>query len=203
MVWQIFILFFVVIIISLLLLLRHPTYSQSNQKNKLTERDAEKIKNAKQLLLISYLDEHNFKTIDDKINILKITSDSISGFSHDAKEIKKIYFKNVIAWKMLTERIPDEPIMRTSGIELYDTYIESAIKLHRRMLITYESDTGEITERKVDPYYSKYGSLYVFCHLRNDIRTLRIDRITKWEILDEVFEWDENIGKTLNLKNIE
>ncbi|MDD5583701.1 MAG: WYL domain-containing protein [Candidatus Omnitrophica bacterium] len=202
MVWQIFILFFIIITLSLLLL-RHSTRSQLNQKNKLTGHEAEKIKNAERLLLISYFDGHNFKTIDDKISIVKITPDSISGFSHNAKEVKKIDFKNVIAWKMLNEPIPDETSMRTSGTELYDTHIENAIKLRRRMFITYESDTGEVTQRKVDPYYSKYGSLYVFCHLRNDIRTLRIDRITKWEILDEVFEWDENIGKTLNLKNIE
>ena len=62
----------------------------------------------------------------------------------------------------------------------------------QRVRIMYHSFSRMETDRKVDPYglSFRFGNWYLigFCHLREEMRTFRIDRITKCEKLDETFE---------------
>ncbi|MGC8817530.1 MAG: helicase C-terminal domain-containing protein [Candidatus Hadarchaeum sp.] len=65
--------------------------------------------------------------------------------------------------------------------------IERAISENRTISIKYRSG-GKLTERRVDPYEireSKY--LIGYCHLREDRRTFRIDRIVDVEMTQDVF----------------
>lgn len=61
----------------------------------------------------------------------------------------------------------------------------------QRILIRYHSFSRVETARKVDPYglCFRWGNWYLigFCHLRDEMRTFRIDRITRCQALEEPF----------------
>jgi predicted DNA-binding transcriptional regulator YafY len=65
----------------------------------------------------------------------------------------------------------------------------------RRLRISYRGGRGEtVTERRIDPYgLAKLGAWYVvaYCHLREDLRTFRVDRIRSIVTLPELFEAPE------------
>ena len=67
---------------------------------------------------------------------------------------------------------------------------------HRRLRMTYQSSTNQIpTQREIDPYALVHRSgwwyLVGFCHLRDDLRTFRIDRIQQIERTGETFQVPE------------
>lgn len=153
----------------------------------LTPQRAEEIKNANKVLWLRYYWSDK-KTFEEKVNIVQITPELIFGYSHGWGGIQRFYYKQILEWKMLDEYVPGkEPFLKTEGNELYDTYAEKAIKLKRCMLIKYENGHGELSERKIDIYYSKYGYLHAWCHLRNKARTFKIGNVKEWKLLDEVF----------------
>jgi proteasome accessory factor B len=61
-----------------------------------------------------------------------------------------------------------------------------AVESRKRVTLTYESSSGEATERPVDPYGLVYsgGDWQVIghCHLRKAPRTFRVDRITRLRV---------------------
>lgn len=68
--------------------------------------------------------------------------------------------------------------------ELGDIYasLEAATRLHKRVTLTYQTAaTGMVSRRDVDPYAMVYreGAWLVvgWCHLRQEIRSFRVDRI--------------------------
>ncbi|MBE3559532.1 MAG: YafY family transcriptional regulator [Ktedonobacteraceae bacterium] len=67
----------------------------------------------------------------------------------------------------------------------------AAAQQQRRVLLSYRAFSGEITERRVDPYGLVYrsGFWYMtgYCHLRAALRTFRLDRAVQAELLDETF----------------
>ncbi len=65
--------------------------------------------------------------------------------------------------------------------EIYAT-LEAATRLHKRVTLTYQTAaTGLVSRREVDPYALVYreGAWLVvsWCHLRQEIRSFRVDRI--------------------------
>lgn len=62
----------------------------------------------------------------------------------------------------------------------------------KRVWIRYGRPNGEESARTVDPYGigALFGRWYLhgWCHLRNEPRTFRIDRIRRIDVLDECFE---------------
>jgi predicted DNA-binding transcriptional regulator YafY len=77
-------------------------------------------------------------------------------------------------------------------IEGYLGMIYQAIKNFKRIKIGYKAlYSDEETERKVDPYYlffqDNFWHLRGYCHLRDDLRTFALDRITSLNILNENF----------------
>ena len=65
--------------------------------------------------------------------------------------------------------------------EIYAT-LEAATRLHKRVTLTYQTAaTGMVSRREVDPYALVYreGAWLVvsWCHLRQEIRSFRVDRI--------------------------
>lgn len=70
--------------------------------------------------------------------------------------------------------------------------LSAAARARRRIRIRYESPASGSTTRELDPYGLSYqrGRWYVvgMCHLRDDLRTFRLDRIAETVTLDTVFE---------------
>ena len=88
--------------------------------------------------------------------------------------------------KFATSTPPSEVVLST---------MSSAAQLQQRVHIQYHPNQGEDTERDFDPYGLTYylNKWYVvgYCHLRNDLRSFRLDRITQVKEIDTHFERPE------------
>ena len=75
--------------------------------------------------------------------------------------------------------------------EVLAALIQGALS-HQRCWIRYGSSEGNQTSRDVDPYGVLFfdGRWYThgWCHLRQDARTFRVDRIRRIDVLPETFE---------------
>lgn len=67
-----------------------------------------------------------------------------------------------------------------------------AVKQRQGVSLRYRSGTGEETERELDPYGIVFnnGTWYAsgYCHLRQDVRTFRLDRIVQVDLRERTFE---------------
>jgi predicted DNA-binding transcriptional regulator YafY len=72
------------------------------------------------------------------------------------------------------------------------TILSSAIQQHHRVFLSYLSWRGDESEREFDPYGILFRDGYWYtsgyCHLRQDLRTFRLDRIVTLEPRETVFE---------------
>jgi predicted DNA-binding transcriptional regulator YafY len=82
------------------------------------------------------------------------------------------------------------PPVRTENA--FVTMLSSAIQQRQRLHLGYLSFRGDESERDFDPYgiVFREGYWYTagYCHLRNDLRTFRIDRILELEPIEQFFE---------------
>lgn len=74
--------------------------------------------------------------------------------------------------------------------------VSQAAREQKSLIICYQSAKGDVTERRIDPYgmAMHHGALYTagFCHLRQDIRIFRLDRIRSTRVTDNIFECPED-----------
>jgi predicted DNA-binding transcriptional regulator YafY len=72
------------------------------------------------------------------------------------------------------------------------TTLSAATQQRQQVFLRYQSFGGEISERAFDPYGIVFNEGYWYtagyCHLREDLRTFRLDRIVALEPLAESFE---------------
>lgn len=70
--------------------------------------------------------------------------------------------------------------------------LTDAAQLERGVRMAYRSPRGEQMRREIDPYglVFRWGHWYVsgFCHLRKDLRSFRLDRLSDVELLERCFE---------------
>ena len=70
--------------------------------------------------------------------------------------------------------------------------LRRAVARRRQLRMVYQSFHRQVSERTVDPYALalQWGNWYLVgqCHLRDELRTFRVDRITKVEPTDMTFE---------------
>ena len=71
--------------------------------------------------------------------------------------------------------------------------LQAAVADHRRLSLDYYSyGRDELTHRDVDPWrvHAEQGRWYLegWCHLSDDVRVFRVDRIAEAAVLDETFE---------------
>jgi predicted DNA-binding transcriptional regulator YafY len=70
--------------------------------------------------------------------------------------------------------------------------LSTSVQQNRRVLLRYRAWQSDESERHFDPYGVVYnvGYWYVtgYCHLRNDLRTFRVDRVSRVELLADGFE---------------
>lgn len=81
--------------------------------------------------------------------------------------------------------------------------LTAAAQERRRVHLLYGSAAGEITARDFDVYGLVYrdGRWYAagFCHLRKDLRSLRVDRVQDARLLDVTFERPEGFDAAKHL----
>lgn len=99
--------------------------------------------------------------------------------------------------RALTETITLDPHRASSAPprEVVLSTMSSAAQLRRRVHIRYHPSEGEETERDFDPYGLTYyqDRWYVvgYCHLRQDLRSFRLDRVMQVDTLAADFERPE------------
>ena len=75
--------------------------------------------------------------------------------------------------------------------------ISSAVSQKKRILFTYKSVGGKVTDRKIDPYilvfFKDHWNLIGFSHRRGDFRNFILDQISNIEILEENYTPKKNI----------
>lgn len=96
--------------------------------------------------------------------------------------------------RALTETITLDPntAPSTPPSEVVLSAMSSAAQLQQRVHIHYHPGKGEDTERDFDPYgltyYLQRWYVVGYCHLRQDLRSFRLDRITKINVANMKFE---------------
>lgn len=74
--------------------------------------------------------------------------------------------------------------------------IREAIRLHQRITIEYTRADEQQSVRTIEPlgliFWGKVWTLVAWCHLRNDYRTFRLDRIQSLDVTAELFETNDN-----------
>jgi predicted DNA-binding transcriptional regulator YafY len=75
--------------------------------------------------------------------------------------------------------------------------IRRAARQRHQIKMTYQNSAGRsVTERRVDPYALVHRSgwwyLVGYCHLRQAMRTFRVDRIRGLELLSQTFQMEED-----------
>ena len=77
--------------------------------------------------------------------------------------------------------------------------IRQAIRSRQKLLISYESLRGELSERRIRPlqldYWGRVWTASAWCELREDFRVFRVDRFRALKVLPELFVEEE--GKSL------
>ena len=91
----------------------------------------------------------------------------------------------------VTFATPQSPNATGEAPAYLDTIVQ-AIQTRRRLHIVYRAQTGDRSERDVDPYQVVYraGRWYLvgYCHLRADLRVFRLEYIQHARTLDATFE---------------
>jgi predicted DNA-binding transcriptional regulator YafY len=96
--------------------------------------------------------------------------------------------------RALTETITldPNPPSSTPPSEVVLSTMSSAAQLRQRVHIRYRPNQREETERDFDPYgltfYQHRWYVVGFCHLRQDLRSFRLDRVTQINLLDTGFD---------------
>lgn len=103
------------------------------------------------------------------------------------------------AWVNL-QQLANERVLFRAGAEIdlnpeIWQRLEIACQTYRRVqVVYYTAGRNAYSDRKVDPYVLHFSrsNPYVtgFCHLRQEVRWFRVDRIRSLEVLDETFQID-------------
>ncbi|RPJ25375.1 MAG: YafY family transcriptional regulator [Chloroflexi bacterium] len=84
------------------------------------------------------------------------------------------------------------PAPSTPPSEMVLSTLSSAAQLQQRVHIQYHPNQGEDSERDFDPYgltyYQQRWYVVGYCHLRQDLRSFRLDRITNINTLEAHFK---------------
>ena len=91
-----------------------------------------------------------------------------------------------------TITLDDSSSSSTPPSETVLSTMSSAAQLQQRVHIRYHPNQGEETERDFDPfgltYYLHKWYVVGYCHLRQDLRSFRLDRITQIRLINVNFE---------------
>lgn len=126
--------------------------------------------------------------------ISKTNDDSlIKHFEQTLDKIKSVFKSSLQSrGEMLQNKMrvfkKQEDEVKTSSL----TYLQMAITNFRVTEITYKAPEKQVTSRRIEPLaiysFNEKWLLVGWCHLRQDYRVFRLDRILHFKILEEVFE---------------
>lgn len=92
---------------------------------------------------------------------------------------------------MQSALVLDVPLVRTEPTASTILTLSTAVANQQQVQLHYQAWNSSVTTRLLDPYGLVYraGYWYVpgYCHLRQDIRTFRLDRIEAVELMEGVF----------------
>ena len=87
----------------------------------------------------------------------------------------------------------------------YIAILSSAVQQRRQVHLRYRSWGGEDSERDFDPYGIVFNEGYWYasgyCHLRQDLRTFRLDRISELALLVQSFERPQDFDALTHVLN--
>jgi predicted DNA-binding transcriptional regulator YafY len=96
------------------------------------------------------------------------------------------------------------PVGDAGSEEMYAA-VETGIKEHRIIWLKYNSIQSGLAEREVEPYFLIFieRAFYFvgYCHLRNELRTFRTDRIVDIALTDKKFSPRQNIDPAKYFEN--
>jgi predicted DNA-binding transcriptional regulator YafY len=76
------------------------------------------------------------------------------------------------------------------------TVLSAAIQQRRQVHLRYQAWSGDESERTFDPYGIVFNEGYWYtagyCHLRQGLRTFRLDRVVSLNVEEQDFEWPNN-----------
>lgn len=94
---------------------------------------------------------------------------------------------------------------RTLPQHTFLTALSAAVQEGRQVFLNYRSWNGDESQRAFDPYGIVYNDGYWYtagyCHLRNDLRTFRLDRIIALDSREETFERPEDFDALAHVLN--
>lgn len=126
--------------------------------------------------------------------IAKTNDDSlIQHFEQTLQKIKSVFKgslqtkSEMLDSKMRVIKLNQDPT-RTSSL----SHVQMAIINFKMIEMTYQAKDKEPTWRKIEPLaiysFNEKWIVLGWCHLREDYRAFRLDRIKNFQILEEVFE---------------
>jgi predicted DNA-binding transcriptional regulator YafY len=116
--------------------------------------------------------------------LMKSIKTKIEACLTPAVKREKIYFPDTMDVSIKATHAPNVS-------EAFFAAVEAGIKQNRTLKLKYNSIQSGITEREVDPYFLIFieRAFYFvgYCHLRDGLRTFRIDRIVEIEQTENSF----------------
>lgn len=136
-------------------------------------------------------DENTLATLIDEIKS-RLDPRQINFVNHRLRKLKNEYSANIYAqvesdYDRWDETYEDEYYPPIEYDEKTYNVWTKAVRGRITVNVTYESTTSGITQRLVDPYKtsSPYGDGY--CHLKNEVRKFRLDRIIEISLTNKTF----------------
>ncbi|CCU78363.1 similar to transcriptional regulator [Halanaerobium saccharolyticum subsp. saccharolyticum DSM 6643] len=116
------------------------------------------------------------------------------------------FLKNSMGSYIKNYEIISEPFVDLEEHQQKFNLLKEAINNENKILISYYSmSSDQTTERKLDPYNLFFNNgapyLYAFCHLREEKRIFRIDRIKDIKITEEDFLLPDDFSLADELDN--
>jgi len=110
------------------------------------------------------------------------TDRAIESASAKLERVMPLELKSRVRALTETVILAQNPSPSTPPSEVVLSIMSSAAQLQQRVHIQYHPPQGEDTERDLDPYgltyYLQRWYVVGYCHLRHDLRSFRLDRIT-------------------------
>ncbi|ADQ14925.1 helix-turn-helix transcriptional regulator [Halanaerobium hydrogeniformans] len=116
------------------------------------------------------------------------------------------FLKNSMSGYIKNYEIISEPFVELEEYQQKFELLKKAMNEEKKIIIDYYSMSSDrTTQRKLDPYNLFFNNgapyLYAFCHLRDEKRMFRIDRIKKLQLTEEKFELPDNFSLSDELQN--
>ncbi|RAK07902.1 putative DNA-binding transcriptional regulator YafY [Halanaerobium saccharolyticum] len=116
------------------------------------------------------------------------------------------FLKNSMVSYIKNYEIISDPFVDLEEHQQKFEQLKKAINNENRILVNYYSmSSDQTTERKLDPYNLFFNNgapyLYAFCHLRNENRIFRIDRIKDIKVTAEDFVLPDGFSLAEELDN--